>query len=549
MKRILLVFLTLLTAFTAQAQFPQWTWAHSVGGRQNGDSPSQMCQDNQHNIYVSGDFSGTQSFGTQSLTATGVNDGFLTKFDENGVFQWAVNLGGTSTLVQPYGLTVDDAGNIYLTGSFTYALNLNGSTVFSTGSKDVFLVKYNSNGILLWGRTFGSNLNDEATSISYYNNTLFMCGTYTQAFTNGGVSFPAPNGTNEDIFVAKFDTAGICQQAVTAGGSQVDHVYGISASANAVYITGAFAGQATFGTTPISAVGTAPDFYLARYQPSGLALDWVVRAGNISNDQGNSVSQDAAGNAYVAGYFLRTVNFGNSVILVEQSGYGDGFILKYNTAGLCQWGHKVSGVQNDQALSITTDPLGGSIVTGYFGATALLSGSLGNITLASTGGIDMYIAKYSTNGILRWAVKAGSTSDDRGKAALAGTNGDFYFAGNYTGTSTFGAAGSLTAPSGLNGCVIGRLNGGTVGLNEPLADDAFDVFPNPSSTSFNIKLNKDDEITAVDVYSIEGRLVTSEIYSIPVKHVSIDVNNLPKGSYLLSVQTKKGLATRIVSVQ
>jgi hypothetical protein len=94
--------------------------------------------DSSGNIYVTG-FTGG---GLDGNTSSGKEDIILVKYNSSGTKQWTKQL-GTSTFEEGSGVTTDPSGNIYVTGGTLGGLD--GNT--SSGSGDIFLVKYNSSGI------------------------------------------------------------------------------------------------------------------------------------------------------------------------------------------------------------------------------------------------------------------------------------------------------------------------------------------------------------------------------------------------------------------
>ena len=95
--------------------------------------------DSSDNIYVTGSTSG----GLDGNTNSGIHDIFLVKYNSSGVKQWTKQLGTSSTDVGN-GVTVDSSDNIYVTGLTSGGLD--GNT--NSGGYDLFLVKYNSDGVL-----------------------------------------------------------------------------------------------------------------------------------------------------------------------------------------------------------------------------------------------------------------------------------------------------------------------------------------------------------------------------------------------------------------
>src|SRR5207247_10065848 len=93
------------------------------------------------NVYVTGRFTGTATFGTTNLTSSGVHEMFLAKYDSAGNFLWARKAGGAST-DYAFAVTSDGAGNAYLAGVFSGTATFGNITLTSTGTnglKDIFI--------------------------------------------------------------------------------------------------------------------------------------------------------------------------------------------------------------------------------------------------------------------------------------------------------------------------------------------------------------------------------------------------------------------------
>jgi len=115
-KCIVILSALLLIAVYAYAQAPEWEWATQAGGI-GWDEGCSITIDNAGNTYVTGCFEDTVSFGTFSLTSSGSADIFVAKMNVDGNWQWATKAGGTAR-DGGNGIKIDDLGNIYVTGYF-----------------------------------------------------------------------------------------------------------------------------------------------------------------------------------------------------------------------------------------------------------------------------------------------------------------------------------------------------------------------------------------------------------------------------------------------
>ena len=151
------------------------------------------------NTYVTGYTDG----GLDGNTLMGTNDFFLTKYDASGNKLYTRQLGVAGKSTSPSSVAVDADGSVYVTGNTTGGLD--GNTL--SGTNDLFLTKYDINGIKLYTKQLG------VTGKSIYpwynaadaNGNVFVTGS-----TNGGLDGNALTGTY-DFFLVKYKSAGTKQ--------------------------------------------------------------------------------------------------------------------------------------------------------------------------------------------------------------------------------------------------------------------------------------------------------------------------------------------------
>ena len=165
---------------------------------------------------------------------------------------------------------------------------------------------------------------------------------------------------------------------------------------------------------------------------------WGQQLGGNEVDEVMDIARDAAGNIYSAGYFTNQVTFGTSINYASASyGIPDVFIQKTTSSGNVVWATQAGGIGSDRALSIAVDPQGNTYITGFYFGTA----TFGSFTLTSVNGSkDCFIAKLNASGSFVWAVSCGGTMDDIGNSLALDPSGNIFLAGQFEGTSTFGAS-------------------------------------------------------------------------------------------------------------
>ncbi len=315
-------------------------WAKKAGGP-GGDYSNSIAVDNVGNSYITGYFNSSSiAFGSTTLTNPFSSSGgykyFAVKYDAAGSVVWAKSAGGTNDAGNS--IAVDATGNTYLAGAFMATTSFDTDTLTSNGSKDIFIVKYDASGNVVWAKSAGGSNEDAGTGIA------------------------------------------------------------IDASGNS-YITGYYKSYTiVFGTTTMTNSGI-PDgnVLVAKYDALGNPL-WAKQAISYGNDFGLGIAVDAGGNAYITGnYNNANIIFGSTTLTNTSTGttaIGDFFAAKYDATGTELWAKNLSSSYGAWGVSIALDGAGSCYIAGFFEDPTL---SFGSIPLTSAGGKDVYVAKIGTS--------------------------------------------------------------------------------------------------------------------------------------------------------
>jgi len=429
---------TCLSGFNANAQAPDWAWVKSNGGGLAEDAKG-IAADRNGNVFVTGNYySSSIAFGSSVLSNAGNNDVFLVKYDAAGNIQWAAGAGGPG---YDFGKAVatDAAGNVYMAGNFqSSSITFGSTTLTSAGAEDIFLVKYNAAGAVQWAVRAGSGTSDQAFGVTADSaGNVYITGSYNGTVAFGSTLLTSAGGN--DIFIAKYNTAGVGQWAISAGGSSGDAGAAICLdAAGNILLTGTFySAVCTFGTLIVNNISSANyEVFTAKYDASGTAL-WAKGFGGTSSESSYSITTDHNNDVYVSGYFSSaTVLFGSAVL--TNAGATDIFLIKYNAAGTEQWAQGMGGTGSESAYGVVTDEQDNVYLSGDFGSAPV---SIAGATLNTTGtSRDIYIAKYSAAGIGQWARSAAGSAQDYCFGLAIDRAGNVFMAGSTGSTScTFGS--------------------------------------------------------------------------------------------------------------
>ncbi len=334
--------------------------------------------------------------------------------------------GGSLNVDEAYSVVVDNAGNSYATGYFTGTATFGATSLASSGSSDIFITKINNAGVYQWAVKAGGSGNDRGLSIALdASNNVLITG-----YFNGTADFASTTLTSaglQDVFIAKYSTAGVLTWAVQAGGSDSDIGNGICVdnSGNAI-ITGEFKGVASFGANSLTSTGGSTDVFITKIDGAGL-FSWVQQGSGTGTNRGIDVGCDASGNIYATGQFSDNFTFD---VLHTNTMFNVVYLAKFNSAGVEQWFKTIGGGTSAFAYSIDVNSTGNVFITGDFTGDLIFFNSP-NTTLVSTFSNEIFLAKYSSAGATLWASKSGSNSSVSARGVAADAAGNAFVIGHF----------------------------------------------------------------------------------------------------------------------
>ncbi|MBN4071338.1 gliding motility-associated C-terminal domain-containing protein [Crocinitomix catalasitica] len=238
---------------------------------------------------------------------------FLAKLDMDGNWQWIEVFDGIYAH-RDNAVAVDDDDNIYVTGSFIETSTFGTETLTSAGKQDIYVVKYDEDGNFLWVAQGGSDRSDRGNDICYGNDGyMYVAGEFRNV-CNWGPDIQLDNRGGpggRDIFVAKITKGGDWVWANQAGSKKgSDKAIGIDANAQGnIFVTGQYSANAKFDDLEIDSEGDSVNVFIAGIDTNGV-WRWVMDGGGSDFDRGSGIAVDNC-NIYVTGFFTNAINFGS----------------------------------------------------------------------------------------------------------------------------------------------------------------------------------------------------------------------------------------------
>jgi hypothetical protein len=233
------------------------------------------------------------------------------KLTTDGAYQWHTFYGGESSEAYGYGITATAEG-VYVAGMSTGSWNGDGNTPPlhpHSGYKDLTVLKLSLDGAYRWHTFYGSandefNYYSEAYDIAVNADGVYVTGNSKSSWNGDGDIPPLhPHSGDNDIAVLKLLSDGAYKWHTFYGGQSRDYGYGITATADAVYVAGdsTSSWNGDGDTLPLNPYSRSADITVLKLATNG-AYQWHTFYGSdLVLDLGRGIAV-APGQIYVTGY-------------------------------------------------------------------------------------------------------------------------------------------------------------------------------------------------------------------------------------------------------
>src|SRR5690606_29075842 len=141
------------------------------------------------------------------------------------------------------------------------------------------------------------------------------------------------------------------------------------------------------------------DGFLAKFTSSG-NLVWCTYYGGNSDEIAGSVGCDPSGNVYLCGTTQSATNISTSgAHQVSLAGPVCGYVAKFNSAGVRQWGTYYGDAGNDHLYGMSVNNAAEVFVIGRTTSTSGIA-TVGSYQTVYGGDYDAFVGKFTTAGVL-----------------------------------------------------------------------------------------------------------------------------------------------------
>ncbi|MBN8680500.1 MAG: T9SS type A sorting domain-containing protein [Chitinophagales bacterium] len=500
---IIKVLLLLMLTNISIAQ-PSIQWERSFGGSSLEKLYALKATLDNGYIVCGSTFSSDGDVGTNK----GGADCWIVKIKADGSLSWAKNYGGEATDI-PYDICCLNDGGFAFVG-LTYSIG--GDVQGNHGDTDVWVVRLDSVGAILWQKCLGGTNQDIGYGLlATSDGGLIVCGGTKSS--DGDINTHLGLG---DVWLIKLNHVGELEWESCYGGQNGYDV------ANDVVIT-SDGGYIFFGETyssdgQVTGLHGNGDCWLVKVNSIG-QLEWQRALGGIGSDRGWDIHPAKHG-----GYFLMGYAGSPDGDVIGWHGNYDYWIIKISESGEILWQRSMGGFQDDYGLSVFGTQDGGCIASG---ATISTDGDV----LDNDGFRDIWVVKLDSLGIQMWQKTLGGSSGEFSTGVIETHDGNYVIAGE-----TYSSDGDVSSNQGSSDFWIVKLTPETSATSAPTAIP-LNLYPNPTTHWINLNLPIIEQDMQVNITDEQGKLLQSRSIRTDEK---LDIAALPSGVYWVSAVSKSG---------
>lgn len=524
-KSITFICMVIIGTHNLVAQMPSFSWAHAIGGT-TSDNARDVTTDLNGNVLLTGSFD-------ISTPKT-----FLMKYDASGNLLWSRNPSSGNAFAST--VSTDGNNNVIVCGTFTSDSTTFGNftlyrnAVPGPGFADIFTVKYDEAGNVIWANSVGGTSSESGgVSVDATGNSYVVFNSLSASVTIGGTTYTNTQTSSDDSYLIKYDPAGNLMWAKHFTGPSSSDVSDISTdNSGNTYLSGNFCVSCTITIDTVTLSGGS---FLLKFDALGNLVWAKTGTGGIIY----ALYVDDNDNFSITGqYYSDTITYGSQSWINSNSGsviFGY-YIARFDTSGNAIWIKGDNVNSNLSGYCTTIDNIGNVYALGAYSSNSI---TIGTNTYTNQGtASDIFIVKYDNTGNIIWSDAFGSNNDDMISGIAVNANDDFFITGYFKGPSlTLGGIPISNTGNNTYDAFLGGITA-SAGIATENHSEVVSVYPNPANETITIetpsaKINSEYFISdAVGKIVLTGKTTGEKTL--------IDLHSLLPGVYLLKTISSQG---------
>lgn len=304
----------------------QINWAEKAAGL-GDDSGTDITVSTAGTIWVTGYFENDLYSNNDTIFSYGTRDAFIWKLNQNGGTEWLTHLGGPG-FDEGVSIAIDSRMDCYVTGSFRDVIYTNQDTAFGNLSNDIFVAKYDHNGSAVWIETMGGPSSDRAQCVAVDGQDNICLTGWYNAYLNVD-SIRLADRQEEDIFLIKMNSMGELLWAKDVAYRFDERGYEVDFDAqNNVYLLGTLDSFLIIEDDSLynRHLNRPTDIFIAKFTANG-DYKWSQTLGHYYNDFCYDMVVVDASEVYITGSFQDTTIYITDTLISQ--GQFDVFTAKF----------------------------------------------------------------------------------------------------------------------------------------------------------------------------------------------------------------------------
>jgi len=372
------------------------------------------------------------------------------------------------------------------------------------------------------------------------DNNVYIGGYYSSDFTVDGVQINFNKTSGEDVFFLKFDSAGNVLwgktiETVSNGGWS--RTKSLTANENGVFYAFEYDNAVKIGNDTVPHLGGGYSLALVKFGFDGNVQNYMNFGSSSGSQTVNQLISDKNNDLLLGGYYTQGSGF--SIAGFQPQGYGsqDGFVAKLDSNLGLKWFKSMGGEYLDRVFNVYTNDSGDIFVGGGFDSyTDFSYDGQKVIDSRDPNALSMFQLYIDSSGNFRKIMALHGYDPDTSisnNASVVLNDGSVITGGRFTGRAYFEQNGELINTEDHSMGFVMKWDTRFLMVNNEISNDKIFVYPNPFDDVLNLSLKSKQNIQ-VNIYDLSGKNVYS---SSSVKDGKIVLNHLKPGVYLMRIQT------------